>query len=109
MDGSVAGMAQGHDKLGRLVPGHSEYAAKKRRIAARLEQLITDHDALPSQRQKLAIAAELLDTAERGRSLVTRTRAANAAGRLLRDIPLKPRPPQPDALDKYLAWKPGDE
>src|SRR5215469_11385864 len=31
MDGSAIGAAEGHDKLGRLVRGHSEYAAKRRR------------------------------------------------------------------------------
>ena len=70
--------------------GNSEYRAKKQRIAARLAQLIADHDPTPSQKQILAVVAHHLDDAERARSLVQRVRAGNAARRLLKDIPRKP-------------------
>jgi hypothetical protein len=93
MDGWVAGVAQGHDKLGRLVPGHSEYSARKRRIAERLAALIVEFDASPAQQQVLAVVARCLDDAERARSLVQRVRAGNAARRLLATIPPKPAPP----------------
>ena len=95
MDGSAIGAAEGHDKLGRLVRGHSEYAAKRRRLAERLAQLVADYDPSPSQKQLLAIIAGHLDDAERARSLVQRVRAGNAARRLLRDIPRKPEAPPP--------------
>jgi len=74
--------------------GNSEYRAKKQRIAARLAQLIADHDPTPSQKQILAVVAHHLDDAERARSLVQRVRAGNAARRLLKDIPRKPPPAQ---------------
>ena len=70
--------------------GNSEYRAKKQRIAARLAQLIADHDPTPSQKQILAVVANHLEDAERARSLVQRVRAGNAARRLLKDIPRKP-------------------
>jgi hypothetical protein len=78
------------DKPWLFRPGHSEYRAKKQRIAARLEQLLADHDPTPSQKQILAVVAHHLDDAERARSLVQRVRAGNAARRLLKDIPRKP-------------------
>jgi hypothetical protein len=100
MDGSAVGAAEGHDKLGRLIRGHTEYAAKRRRIAERLAQLVADYHPSPSQKQLLAIIAGHLDDAERARSLVQRVRAGNAARRLLRDIPRKPEPPPP-SLETY--------
>ena len=39
---------QAHDELGRLVRGHSEYAARKRRLAERLAKLRLDYDPSPS-------------------------------------------------------------
>ena len=78
------------DKPWLFQSGNSEYRAKKQRIAARLAQLIADHDPTPSQKQILAVVAHHLDDAERARSLVQRVRAGNAARRLLRDIPRKP-------------------
>ena len=91
MDGASTG---GHDELGRLVRGHSEYAARKRRLAARVAKLRVDYDPSPSQQMLLPIIAGHLDDAERCRSAVARTRATNAARRLLRDIPRKPLPVQ---------------
>jgi hypothetical protein len=100
MDGTAISSVEGHDRLGRLVPGHSEYAAKRRRIAARLAQLVADYEPSPSQQQLLAIVAQHLDGAERARSLIQRVRAGNAARRLLRDIPRKPEQPPP-SLESY--------
>src|SRR5215470_10589964 len=88
MDGAAT---SGHDELGRLVRGHSEYAARKRRLAERVEKLRLDYDPSPSQQMLLVIAGHL-DDAERCRSAIARTRATNAARRLLRDIPRKPEP-----------------
>ena len=87
MDGAAT---SGHDELGRLVRGHSEYAARKRRLAERVEKLRLDYDPSPSQQQLLSVVARFLDDAERARSAVARTRASNAARRLLKDIPRKP-------------------
>jgi hypothetical protein len=92
MDGATVGEAVGHDKLGRFTKSHSEYAAKRRRLAERLAQLVADYDPSPSQRMLLIVIAQHLDDAERARSAVTRTRASNAARRLLADIPRKPEP-----------------
>jgi glutamate-1-semialdehyde aminotransferase len=96
----MTGAAQGHDALGRLIPGHSEYAAKKRRIAHRLEQLMADYNPTPSTVMLLGIIARALDDAERARTSERRTRAANTANRLLRSIPRKsaPKPPSLKAL-----------
>jgi len=90
MDGAVT---SGHDELGRLVRGHSEYAARKRRLAERLAKLRLDYDPSPSQQMLLVVIAGHLDDAERCRSAIARTRATNAARRLLKDIPRKPLPP----------------
>ena len=78
----------GHDKLGRLVAGHSEYAARRRRIAL-VEKLLLDYAPTPSQVQLLAIVAQHLDDSERARSAERRIRASNTARRLLKDIPRK--------------------
>jgi hypothetical protein len=93
MDGSVIGAVLQHDqRSGRFLAGHTEYRAKQQRIAERLAQLLADYDPSPSQRQLLAVVARHLDDAERARSAVTRSRASNAAKRLLKDIPRKPEP-----------------
>jgi hypothetical protein len=95
------------DKPWLFRPGNTEYAAKRRRIADRLAQLIADHDASPSQKQLLAVVANHLDDAERARSLVARVRAGNAARRLLKDIPrrpsLAPRSAEDDPATQALA------
>jgi|SRR6516162_1424963 len=93
MDGAGTGADVAHDAQGRFVSGHSEYAARKRRIAERLAQLVADYNPSPSQKQLLAVIAGHLDDAERCRSAIARTRATNAARRLLKDIPRKPEPP----------------
>jgi hypothetical protein len=90
MDGAAT---SGHDELGRLVRGHSEYAARKRRLAERVAKLRLDYDPSPLQQMLLVVIAGHLDDAERCRSAIARTRATNAARRLLKDIPRKPEPP----------------
>jgi hypothetical protein len=99
MDGAVT---SGHDELGRLVRGHSEYAARKRRLAERVAKLRLDYDPSPSQQMLLVVVAGHLDDAERCRSAIARTRATNAARRLLKDIPRKPEPSasRPSAADQ---------
>jgi hypothetical protein len=93
MDDSSS-VATSRDRPWRFQAGNTEYRAKRDRIAARLAQLIADHDPTPSQKQILAVVANHLDDAERARSLVQRVRAGNAARRLLKDIPRKPPPAQ---------------
>jgi len=90
MDGAITSKAAAHDAQGRFVSGHSEYAAKRRRIAERLAKLRLDYDPSPSQQMLLVVIAGHLDDAERCRSAIARTRATNAARRLLKDIPRKP-------------------
>src|SRR6516165_8112742 len=90
---------QAHDEFGRLVRGHSEYAARKRRLAERLEKLRLDYDPSPSQQMLLVVIAGHLDDAERCRSAIARTRATNAARRLLKDIPRKPASRPAPALE----------
>jgi hypothetical protein len=86
----------GHDPHnGSFTAGNSERAAKKRRIAERLAQLVAEFSPSPAQKQLLAIIAGHLDDAERCRSAIARTRATNAARRLLKDIPRKAEPPAP--------------
>ena len=93
MDGSATGTVTGHDEHnGRFINGHSQYRARKDRLAERLRQLTLDFDPSPSQQMLLPIIASALDDAERARSAVVRTRAANTARRLLKDIPRKPEP-----------------
>jgi hypothetical protein len=103
MDGAATGEVAAHDAQGRFVSGHSEYAAKCRRIAERLAQLRLDYDPSPSQQQLLVVVARHLDDAERSRSAIVRTRATNAARRLLNDIPRKPEPPVSEGVDDDLA------
>jgi hypothetical protein len=97
MDGAVTGEVVDHDAQGRFVNGHSEYAARKRRLAERVAKLCLDYDPSPSQQMLLVVIAGHLDDAERCRSAIARTRATNAARRLLKDIPRKPRSPPPAA------------
>jgi hypothetical protein len=92
MDGAAT---SGHDELGRLVRGHSEYAARKRRLAERVAKLRLDYDPSPSQQMLLPIIARHLDDAERARTAERRVRAGNAANRLLRLIPKRTRQEEP--------------
>jgi hypothetical protein len=99
MDGSAISTAAGHDRLGRFTRGHSEYAAKRKRVGERLLQLIDHYDADAAQQQLLRVAAELLDEAATTRNLERRAKAANAANRILRNIPRKPEAPPPTLAD----------
>lgn len=93
MDGSGTGLALAHDRLGRFVTGHSEYRARKERLAEKVRQLAVDYDlSAPSQRMLAPIIAAHLDDAERARSQDKRTRAANTAQRLLKLLKAKERP-----------------
>jgi hypothetical protein len=94
MDGSAMDGTAAHDRLGRFVAGNTEYRARQQRIAERVRQLALDYDPSPSQRILLPILARHLDDALRARSAIARTRATNAARRLLKDIPRKPLPAQ---------------
>jgi hypothetical protein len=80
------------DRRGRFKPGNVARDAKLIRIAERVRQLRLDYDATAAQQQLLVVAARFLDDAERARSALVRTRASNAARRLLADIPRKPEP-----------------
>ena len=99
MNGATIGAMSGHDpRNGTFTAGNSGRAATKRRIAERFAKLRLDYDPSPSQEMLLAVAAGHLDDAERCRSAIARTRATNAARRLLKDIPRKPGPPAPHPL-----------
>jgi hypothetical protein len=91
MNGSANGVTAAHDPIsGQFLPRNSEYRAKRQRLADRLAKLRVDYDPSPSQEMLLVVIAGHLDDAERCRSAVARTRASNAARRLLKDIPRKP-------------------
>ena len=95
MDGSANGVAAAHDPAsGQFLPRNSEYRARRQRLADRLAKLRVDYAPSPSQEMLLPIIAGHLDDAERCRSAIARTRATNAARRLLKDIPRKPLPVQ---------------
>jgi hypothetical protein len=94
MNGAAIGEAVAHDAQGRFVNGHSEYAARKRRVAERLAKLRLDYDPSPSQQMLLVVVAGHLDDAERCRSAAARTRATRAAMKILDRIPRKPRSAQ---------------
>ena len=91
MNDATVGATLGHAANGTFTAGYSGRTAKKRRIAERLAQLVAEFDPSPAQKQLLAIIAGHLDDAERCQTAIARTRATNAARRLLRDIPRKPR------------------
>ena len=93
MDGSANSATAGHDRLGRFVNGHNEYAARRRRVAERLQQLSADYDvSSPANQQLLAIAAQHLDDAAITRISVKRARSTRAAMKILDQIPRKPEP-----------------
>ena len=88
------GAANGHSASGQFRRRNNEYRAKRLRLADRLAKLRLDYDPSPSQQMLLVVIAGHLDDAERCRSAIARTRATNAARRLLKDIPRKPPPAQ---------------
>ena len=88
MDGTANGATASHDRKGRFLAGNNEYAAKRRRIAAKVKQLAADYDAsTPTQKLLLHAAARNLDAAEITRNSTTRERSTNVALRLLSEIP----------------------
>ena len=92
----MTGTVAGHDeRSGRFTNGHSEYRARRDRLAERVRQLTLDFDPSPSQQQLLPIIARHLDDAERARTAERRVRAGNAANRLLRLIPKRQRQEEP--------------
>src|SRR5215472_17071572 len=95
MDGATSGGTTGHDRRGRFVNGHSEYAARRRRVAERLQELCADYDASsPTNRQLLSIAAQHLDDAAVTRTAAKRTSSTRAAMKILDRIPRNPLPDQ---------------
>ena len=95
MDGTANGAVAGHDRRGRFVNGHSEYAARRRRVADRLQQLCADYDdSSPTSRQLLGIAAQHLDDAAVTRVAAKRARSTRAAMKILDRISRKPPPAQ---------------
>ena len=102
MSGSAVGSASQHSRRsGRFLNGNTEYRARQQRIAERLAQLTAEYDPTPSQVMLLAVVARHLDDAERARTTERRVLAANAAGRLLRQIPRKAKPTR--SLQEALA------
>jgi hypothetical protein len=103
MDGSATGAASGHDeRSGRFTNGHSEYRARKARLAERIRQLSLDYNPTPSQLMLLPIIARHLDDAERARTAERRVRAGGAADRLLRQIPKRVRQEEPMMTARQL-------
>jgi hypothetical protein len=93
MDGSANSPVAGHDRLGRFTSGHNEYAARRRRVADRWQQLCVDYDdSSPTNRQLLLIVAQHLDDAAVTRIAAKRARSTRAAMKILDRIPRKPEP-----------------
>jgi hypothetical protein len=84
-----------------LRSGNSAYLEKQRRIADRLAKLRLEYE----DSQLLPAVACHLDDAERSRTKLDRTRAANTAERLLRSIPRK----QPKRPRNAAEWYENDE
>jgi hypothetical protein len=95
MDGPASSSAAGHDRGGRFVNGHSEYAARRRRVAERLQELCAGYDASsPVNRQLLSLAAQHLDDAAVTRIAAKRASSTRAAMKILDRIPRNPAPAQ---------------
>jgi prophage DNA circulation protein len=91
MDGSATGTTACHDSTGKLLPGHTEWHARKRRLAALVEQLAGEYDARsPIAKQLLLIAAQHLDQAATTRSSTLRGRATRLAAKVLDRLQHKP-------------------
>jgi hypothetical protein len=100
MDGSAGGAMASHDPIsGHFLPRNTEYRAKQQRLKERVARLRLEYDDSPL----LVAVARHLDEAERGRTALTRTRASNAACRLLKQLARKPGPSLPATLEEYLA------
>lgn len=81
----------------------AQWRARIWRLAERLAQLRLDYDPSPSQLQLLRVVARHLNDAERASRALVRTRASNAARRLLADIPRKPEPSPPNPLQSVCC------
>jgi hypothetical protein len=109
IDDTVIRDAKGrfHDIQGRFVNGHSEYAARKRRVAEIVQILAAEFDLTPSQVRLLPIIARHMDDAERARATEQRIRASNTVRRLMRDLKRKPPPEQLVTARELLdRWRP---
>jgi hypothetical protein len=94
-DGSDPRSVPGHDPAtGHFVRGfRGAYKTRQQTVAARLEALTSQYKAdNPADLALLALAAVHVVDSEKARNRVNRTRAANAAMRILKQIPRKPEP-----------------
>ena len=79
-----------HDRLGRFTAGNDAYMARKRRLAALVQQLQRDYpNPTPSQRLLFPAIARAIDDAEHARAGNHRVRASNVANRLLKQLQRK--------------------
>jgi len=88
LDGSFRSAQSGHDPAtGRFRSGNTAYRARQDRIAEKLDALRKTYDAAsPGDMALLAAVAVHLADADIARSRVSRSRATNAAVRLLRQV-----------------------
>lgn len=103
MDGSTTGTAAGHDSTGKLLPGHTEWHARKRRLAVLVEQFAAEYDARSPIAQKLLqIAAQHLDQASTTRNSTLRGRATRLAAKVLDRLERRPQPEKLNPFDEYV-------
>lgn len=86
--------------LGRRLSKQSELE-RKERIDGLVAALLQERDPLPSQRELLVVAAAFIVDSTYSRDAQKRTKLANSADRLLRSIPMRepPKQPQPTIAD----------
>src|SRR5262249_2141071 len=102
-DGSDSRSVPGHDPVtGHFVRGfRGAYRTRQQMVAARLEALQSQYSATsPADLVLLALASVHLVGSGRARNSVHRVRAANAAMRILKQIPRKPE--RPETVDELL-------
>jgi hypothetical protein len=100
MDGSATTPTEGHSKAGRLVAGHTEWQARKLRLAALVEQLSHDYDTHSAIAQQLVqVVAVHLDQASRTRNSTIRARSTRLIAKLLNLLERRPAPPKPGFSD----------
>jgi hypothetical protein len=103
MQGDLQGGSAERDRLGRYKPGYSSRRVKLERIAAKLNELVTEffpaggYTRMDAARLKLA-AQHYVD-AETCRDPVTRQRATRCAEYLLSKLKPPPAPHPPAATD----------
>jgi hypothetical protein len=105
IDGQTLTSAPSPDhRDGRFVRGNQAYKTRQNRIAACIERLRASYDVSdPADWAIASIAALNLCDAELARSRVARTRATNAAVRLLKQLTRKP--PKPQSIDELLKGR----